>query len=351
LQTKLTEKQDIKDLTGEALIEWLKKEKVAPYRAGQILRWIYSRQIDSFDDMTDLGKGLRCTLASQFSIDRFKILQVDESEDGSRKYLFGLRDGNCIESALIPERGHFTLCISSQVGCALGCRFCLTGKGGLVRNLSVGEILTQVRDIQNDLEAPEKLTNIVFMGMGEPLANDRNVITALNFLTDTASGFSFAGRRITLSTAGLVPKMNRIGEETTVNLAVSLNATDNNTRDRLMPINKRYPIEQLLAACRRYPLKPHRRITFEYILMKDINDSEADAHRLVKLLRPLKAKVNLIPFNAYEGASFQRPDESVIERFQHILLDANYTVIIRRSKGGDISAACGQLRGRLTSDI
>ena len=344
----MSEKQDIKDLTGEDLIEWLKWKKVAPYRAGQILRWIYSRQIDSFDDMTDLGKALRRTLASHFSIDRFKILQVDESEDGSRKYLFGLKDGNCIESVLIPERGHFTLCISSQVGCALGCRFCLTGKGGLVRNLTVGEILTQVRDIQNELEGPDKLTNIVLMGMGEPLANDRNVIAALNLLTDTASGFSFAGRRITLSTAGLVPKMNRIGERTTVNLAVSLNATDNNTRDRLMPINKKYPIEQLLDACRRYPLKPHRRITFEYILMKDINDSEADAHRLVKLLRPLKAKVNLIPFNAYGDSEFQRPDESVIERFQQILLDANYTVIIRRSKGGDISAACGQLRGRLT---
>ena len=343
----MIEKQDIKDLTGEALITWLKKEKVAPYRAGQILRWIYSRQVDSFDDMTDLGKGLRRSLASNFSIDRFKIIQVDESEDGTRKYLFGLRDGNCIESVLIPERGHFTLCISSQVGCALGCRFCLTGKGGLVRNLSVGEILTQVRDVRNELEEPERLTNIVLMGMGEPLANDRNVIAALNLLTDTASGFSFAGRRITLSTAGLVPKMSRIGEETAVNLAVSLNATDNKTRDRLMPINKKYPIDQLLEACRRYPLKPHRRITFEYILMKDINDSQVDANRLVKLLRPLKAKVNLIPFNAYEGSEFQRPDESVIERFQQILLDANYTVIIRRSKGGDISAACGQLRGRV----
>ena len=350
LQTKLIEKQDIKDLTSEQLIAWLAREGVAPYRAGQIQRWIHLRQVDSFDQMTDLGKELRRRLASQFCIDRLEKIQVDGSKDGTRKYLFELKDGNRIESVLIPEREHFTLCISSQVGCAQGCRFCLTGKGGFDRNLAVGEILAQVRDICNELEGPLKLTNIVLMGMGEPLANYRNVVAALNLLTDTAAGFAFAGRRITLSTAGLVPRLSAVGQETTVNLAVSLNATENRTRNRLMPINKRYPIEQLLDACRRYPLRPHRRITFEYILIKGVNDSDEDAHRLVRLLRPVKAKVNLIPFNAYPGSEYQRPEETVIERFQQILLQKNYTVIIRRSKGSDISAACGQLRGGWQDD-
>ena len=304
-QLKMMEKPDIKDITGEQLSTWLEKEGIAPYRTGQILRWIYKRQADAFEQMTDISKEIRSRLSSHFTINRLEKIRVEQSEDGSRKYLFGLKDGNRIESVLIPERGHSTLCISSQVGCAQGCRFCLTGKGGFVRNLSRGEILVQVRDIQHSLANPEHLTNIVLMGMGEPLANYRNVADALNVLTDTAAGFSFAGRRVTLSTAGLLPRLADLGIETTVNLAISLNATDNRTRDRLMPINKKYPIEQLLDACRNYPLKPHRRITFEYILLKGINDSEEDAGRLARLLRPIKAKINLIPFNAYEGSDFQ----------------------------------------------
>ena len=342
----MMEKPDIKDITGEQLTTWLEEEGVAPYRTGQILRWIYNRQADSFEQMTDISKEIRSRLSTHFTIGRLEKIRVEQSEDGSKKYLFGLKDGNRIESVLIPERGHSTLCISSQVGCAQGCRFCLTGKGGFVRNLSRGEILAQVRDIQRDLADPKYLTNIVLMGMGEPLANYRNVADALNLLTDTAAGFSFAGRRVTLSTAGLVSRLADLGKETTVNLAISLNAADNRTREWLMPINKKFPIEQLLDACRSYPLKPHRRITFEYILLKGINDSEEDAGRLARLLRPVKAKINLIPFNAYERSEFERPEEPVIERFQQILLQKNYTVIIRRSKGQDISAACGQLRRR-----
>jgi 23S rRNA (adenine2503-C2)-methyltransferase len=342
-------KPDIKDLTLGQLREWLARKGVAAYRAGQILRWTYKRQADSFEEMSDLSKELRQMLDGCFRIDRLQKVQVDISVDGSRKFLFGLKDNQQIESVLIPERNHFTLCISSQVGCALGCRFCLTGKGGLVRHLSKGEITAQVRDVRRELGDPSRLTNIVLMGMGEPLANYDNVIDALDMLTDNRVGFDFAGRRITLSTAGLVPQLLRLGQESTVNLAISLNATDNRTRDVLMPINRTYPIEELLAACRSFPLKPHRRITFEYILLKGVNDTAADARRLAALLNGIKAKINLIPFNTHAGCRFERPTEEVIEQFQQILLAKHFTVIIRRSKGQDISAACGQLRAGLAT--
>ena len=338
-------KTDIMDLSPEQLRQWLVDRKIASYRSGQISRWIYQRQADSFAAMTDIGKPLRERLESRFTIGRLRQIRVEQSRDGSRKYLFGLGDGNRIESVLIPERGHATLCISSQVGCALGCRFCMTGKGGLVRNLTRGEIVSQVRDIRRELDDPGRLTNIVLMGMGEPLANFDQVVSALDTLLDSSEGFGFAARRITLSTAGLAPKLEELGRRVPVNLAVSLNASENRTRDWQMPINQTYPIEQLLDACRRYRLQPHRRITFEYILIKDVNDSEADARRLVRLLRPLKSKINLIPFNPHPGSQMQRPTEAVIERFLQILIDHHYTAIIRRSKGEDISAACGQLHG------
>jgi 23S rRNA (adenine2503-C2)-methyltransferase len=337
-------KPDIKDLSLGQLQEWLAQRGIAAYRGGQILRWIYGRQVDSFEQMTDLSKTDREKIENHFEVGRLAKLMVEASRDGSRKYLFGLSDGQRIESVLIPERGHYTLCISTQVGCALGCRFCLTGKGGFIRNLDQGEIIAQVRDIQRELSEPALLTNIVLMGMGEPLANYANVTGALNILTDNGLGLRFAGRRVTLSTAGLVPRLIQFGRDTSANIAISLNATDNRTRDFLMPINKTYPIEELLAACRRYPLRPHRRITFEYILIKGVNDSEADAQRLAVLLSRVKAKINLIPFNPHPGSGFERPEEAVIERFQQILLDKHYTVMVRRSKGGDISAACGQLR-------
>jgi 23S rRNA (adenine2503-C2)-methyltransferase len=344
MQKPLIQDQDLPQLS-----QWLQQRGIAPYRAGQILRWIYARQTDRFEDMTDLGMPLRRLLEAEFTIGRLQKLQVAASADGSRRYLFGLGDGNRIESVLIPERGHDTLCISSQVGCALACRFCRTGQGGLVRNLTAGEILSQVRDVCNDVSRPERLTNIVLMGMGEPLANYENLVAALNTLTDTAAGFGFAGRRITVSTAGLAPRIEPLGRDTAVNLAVSLNATDNTVRDRLMPINRTYPIEMLLDACRRFPLKPHRRITFEYILIEGVNDSDADARRLAKLLQPIRAKINLIPFNTHEACEFRRPEAAVIERFQAILLEKHYTVVIRRSKGQDIDAACGQLSARYVS--
>jgi 23S rRNA (adenine2503-C2)-methyltransferase len=339
------DKIDIKDLTKDQLVEWLKERNIAAYRASQIFKWIYLRQHDTFEKMSDIGKDVRTFLAGHFTIRRLNRLHTETSEDGSRKYLFGLADGNLIESVLIPERGHFTLCISSQVGCAQNCRFCLTARRGFIRNLTSGEIIAQVRDIQTDTSDAQPLTNLVLMGMGEPLANYRHVVDALSVITNSDEGLKFAARRVTLSTAGLVSKLDDLGRDTRANLAVSLNATDNAVRDRLMPINHKYPIEMLLEACRRFPLPSGRRITFEYILMQGINDSEQDAHRLAKLLRPIRAKVNLIPFNEFEGSPFSRPDDSVILRFQEILLKHHYTAVIRQSKGQDISAACGQLSG------
>jgi 23S rRNA (adenine2503-C2)-methyltransferase len=340
-----SDKIDIKDLTKDQLVEWLKERKIAGYRAAQILKWVYLRQHDTFDRMSDLGKDVRSLLSDHFRICRLHRLHIETSRDGSRKYLFRLDDGNRIETVLIPEKEHSTLCISSQVGCAQGCRFCSTARRGFLRNLTVGEIVAQVRDVKMDPDGSKPLTNIVLMGMGEPLANYRNVANAIQIITGSDEGLKFANRRVTLSTAGLVPKLADLGRDTRVNLAVSLNATEDATRDRLMPINRKYPIQVLLEACSSFPLPPGRRITFEYILLKGINDTEQDANRLARLLRPIRAKINLIPFNEFEESPYSRPDENVILKFQEILLKKNYTVVIRRSKGQDISAACGQLSG------
>jgi 23S rRNA (adenine2503-C2)-methyltransferase len=340
-------KTNLIELTKDELVLWLKEKKIEAYRADQILKWVYIRQADTFEEMTDIGLETRRLISQYFSINRLEKEKIEISTDGSKKYLFRLADENYIESVLIPEKDHYTLCISSQVGCAQGCRFCLTSTGGFVRNLTKNEIISQVRDIQKDLEDPLRLTNIVLMGMGEPLANYRNVINAIETITSSDTGLAFSTRRVTLSTAGLAPFLDRLGRDTRVNLAVSLNATDNRTRDFLMPINRRYPIEVLVEACRRYNLRPRNRITFEYILIKDINDSSEDAKRLAGLLRPVKSKINLIPFNEHEKSEFKRPEETAIRAFQDILVKRNYTAVIRRSKGRDISAACGQLRARI----
>ncbi len=349
MQTKLcfvkgvTIKKDIKDLDHATLARWLADAGEAPYRADQILRWIYRDQADRFETMTNLKKDLRQKMAATFDIRRSKTLACEAASDGTRKFLFELADGERIESVLIPEKGHFTLCLSTQVGCAQDCRFCLTASGGFRRNLSQGEILAQVRDIRRVIDRPEQLTNIVFMGMGEPLANYRNLIGAIGLLQDNKVGFGFSKRKITVSTAGLVPRLADLGRDTDISLAISLNATDNATRSRLMPINRRYPLEDLLEACRRYPLEPQRRITFEYILIQGINDASADARRLADLLRPIRAKINLIAFNEHVASPYQRPSEETVLSFQKILVEQRYTAIIRRSKGQEISAACGQL--------
>jgi len=334
---------DIKELTKDQLILWLEDRNIKPYRAKQILSWIYMRQADTFEVMSDVGKDTRKCLARHFSIKRLEKERTETSQDGSKKILYKLIDGKYVESVLIPEKNHYTLCISSQVGCAQGCRFCLTGRGGWVRNLTKGEIIAQVRDVANELDNSKRLTNIVMMGMGEPLANYSNVVGAVATITDSDAGLGFSSRRLTVSTSGIIPKLSQLGRETTVNLAISLNATDNKTRDMLMPINRRYPLERLLDACARYPLMPRRKITFEYIIIKGVNDSEEDAKRLARLLKPIPAKINLIPFNTFEGSDFERPEEHVILTFREILNKNNYTAVIRHSKGQDISAACGQL--------
>ncbi len=336
--------QDIKSLSRQALLDWLESMGERPFRADQILKWLYVRLVDSFDQMTDLAKPFRHQLAEHFTIQRLPVRNQLTSRDGTRKFLFGLSDGQTVETVLIPERNHYTLCVSSQVGCAQGCRFCLTGQMGLVRNLGANEIVGQVWEVRKLMDDPSQLTNLVFMGMGEPLANYGNLISALQVLTNSDWGMKFASRRVTVSTAGLVPRLLDLGRDTRVNPAVSLNAVDNELRSRLMPINRKYPIERLLDACRDYALPKGRKHTFEYILFRGVNDSPQHARKLAKLLAPLKAKINLIPFNPHADSEFERPTEKGILAFQEILMARHFTSVIRYSKGLDIMAACGQLR-------
>lgn len=337
-------KPNIKNFTLHQLSTWLKSHGIKPYRAKQIFQWVYVRQVESFDAMTDLAKNRREFLSTHFAIDGLDETRVETSTDGSKKYLFRLHDGEYMETVLIPEKKHYTLCISCQVGCAQGCKFCLTAQGGFVRNLKLGEITGQVLHVKKALSAKKPLANIVFMGMGEPLANYENVINAANIITDAKYGMQFSNRKVTISTAGIISKLSGLGQDTKVNLAVSLNAADNDTRSKLMPVNNRYPLEKLIHECKKYSLATRRKITFEYILLKNINDSMEDAKGLAKLLGSIKAKVNLIPFNEYSTSNFARPDESVVDMFCDILSKNGLTAMVRRSKGEDISAACGQLR-------
>lgn len=337
------EKVDLKGLTLEQLQQLLLELGKEKYRARQIVRWIYQRGATDFAEMTDLGKNFRQQLAERAYISSWQPEATEQSSDGTKKYLFRLADGESVEAVRIPmDEGKATLCISTQVGCAMQCRFCLTGTFGLTRNLRPEEIVNQVCGVQQD----GPVSNIVLMGMGEPLHNLDNVVTALKILY-LDDGLGFGTRRVTLSTSGLVPEMRRLWEEIKVNLAVSLNATTDEVRDRLMPINKKYPLKELMAACRDYPLGPRQKITFEYILIRGVNDSLADAKRLVRLLHGVRAKVNLIPFNEHEGSEYKCPSEETIRSFQTCLLDRQIVAMRRASKGQDISAACGQLKGKL----
>ncbi len=339
----VSDKTNLLDLSHAQLTAWLASEGVKPFRANQILHWVYMRQTDQFDQMSNLSKPLREKLARHFHIQRLTQTTVQTAKDGTLKYLLELSDGHHIETVLIPEKDHYTLCISSQVGCGQGCTFCLTARGGFKRNLTAGEILAQIRDICNTIANPDKLTNLVLMGMGEPLTNITNVIQALQIVCNNRYGLNFSSRRVTLSTAGIVPRLEALGRAIDVGLAISLNAADNHTRNKLMPINKTYPIEMLIEALRHYPLKPRRRITIEYILIKDLNDSTSQARQLARLLRPVKVKINLIPFNEHNGCRYKTPSSDTIAAFQQILQKHQYTVMVRHSKGRDISAACGQL--------
>ncbi len=324
------------------------------YRADQILAWVYQKGVRSIDEMTDLSKADRALLAERAEIDSPRIAREDTAADGTRKLLLSLSDGKTIESVLIPmdsESGRYTLCASTQVGCSLDCRFCLTGSMRMERNLKAAEIVGQYLVARRALpgaadaatEEGTRIRNIVMMGMGEPLANVPNLAAALEILCDPrACGFS--PRRITVSTAGLAPGIERLGAlPQKVNLAISLNAATDEVRDEIMPINRKYPIAELIAASRRYPLPPRRRITFEYVLLAGVNDDDADARRLVSLLSGVRCKVNLLAFNEFPGSAYTRPPDSRVRAFQKILLAAGLTATVRKSRGGEILAACGQL--------
>ncbi|SEA46747.1 23S rRNA m(2)A-2503 methyltransferase [Desulfuromusa kysingii] len=337
-----THKIDLKSLNCQQLEEFLSRMGKEKYRAKQILHWIYQRHVLDFEEMTDLAKKFRCDLAEQAFISSFLPEMVETSEDGTRKYLFRLDDGQTIEAVRIPmDESRATLCISTQVGCAMGCQFCMTGTFGLARNLRTEEIVNQVCAALQD----GPISNIVLMGMGEPLHNLDNVVTALQILY-LDDGLGYGTRRVTLSTCGLVPEIRELSRRIKVNLAVSLNASTNEIRDRLMPVNQRYPLEELLPACRDYAQTTKQRVTFEYILIGDVNNSIADAKRLVALLHGVRCKVNLIAYNEHQGAPFNAPSEESIKAFQSYLLQRDIVATLRASKGQDISAACGQLKGK-----
>jgi 23S rRNA (adenine2503-C2)-methyltransferase len=337
-------KADLKGMTLQETETWAEELGLKPYRAQQIRHWLFKGLAGSFDEMTNLSKALRAQLREQALINPLEAVKTEVSSDGTRKTLFKLRDGHLIETVLIPERGHATLCISSQAGCAMGCRFCLTARQGLKRDLTASEILDQVIQIKREMDNPEALTNLVFMGMGEPLANYDAVNKALGNLI-SEEGVNFSHRKVTLSTCGLIPQMRRLGRDVSVNLAVSLNAADDETRTALMPVNRRYPLGALISACKAFPLPNRRMMTFEYILIQGVNDRDQDARKLAHLLSGLRAKINLIPLNANPELAMSPPSMDRILRFQDILIRAHYTAIIRKSKGQDISAACGQLSG------
>ena len=321
-----------------------------PFRAKQLWHWIYYRGETDFDKMTTLAKSFRERLAETCEVRRPQVVTAQLSVDGTRKWLLRGKDGNEFESVFIPEEDRGALCISSQVGCTLTCAFCHTGTQKLVRNLAAAEIVGQMmvaRDTYEEWPSPADgrlLTNIVMMGMGEPLYNYDAVVKALTIVMDE-EGLAMSRRRITLSTSGVVPMIQRVGEELNVGLAISLHATNNELRDVLVPINKKYPIEELLAACRAYPgASNSRRITFEYVMLKGVNDSPADARALIKLLNGIHAKVNLIPFNKWPGSDYECSDPETIEKFADLLHNAGYTSPVRTPRGRDIMAACGQLK-------
>ena len=313
------------------------------FRARQVFRWIYGRGVTAFGDMTDLPHSLRTALAADFTLATPEVVTRHRSIDGTEKFLLRLHDGRQIESVFIPDTPSMTFCISTQVGCAMACGFCLTGKMGLTRNLTAGEIVGQVRVLVDALDMRRTRFNIVLMGMGEPLHNYDETMKALRMLADE-EGLSVSPRRVTLSTVGLLPALERLAHEAIMpNLAISLHAPTDAIRGELVPLNRKYGVADIIAACQRFPLKRRSRITFEYVLLAGVNDSPADARRLAKLLANVRSKVNLIPLNAAPGIPYDRPSDEAIDQFARILADHQLTVSVRKSRGRDIRAACGQL--------
>ena len=348
--TENKNQENIVGLSREELNERFLNLGLKKFRSGQVWHWLYHKGVTSFEEMTTLSKTVREQLRQKFAIKRPMIIEKQTSMDGTIKWLLQFEDGTKAETVFIPEEDRGTLCISSQVGCTLNCSFCHTGTQRLVRNLAPSELVGQILTAFDELsawpsaQAGRPVTNIVLMGMGEPLYNLDNVITALKIVMDN-EGISISKRRITLSTSGIVPEIYKCGLETDVNLAISLHAVTDDVRNILVPINKKYPIKDLLRACREYPgVSNSRRITFEYVMLKGINDSISDAKALIKLMEGIPAKINLIPFNPWPGSPYERSEKSQIEQFAKIILKAGYPSPVRTPRGDDILAACGQLK-------
>ena len=351
----------ILDLTREELEEIVKPS----FRAKQIYHWIYQKYAETFDDMKNIPKSIKEELSKEYIVNPLEIVKIEESSDGSKKYLFRLHDGYTMESVLLPmkkkkidEDGKtihetkFSICVSSQVGCKIGCAFCLTAKEGFKRNLTAGEILAQVIYIKKDNDiAQNRSVNIVYMGMGEPLDNMANVVKAVKMFKDP-DGLAIGARRQTISTSGLSAQIEKLGKmDLGILLAISLHAVDDKLREKLMPINKAYNIESVINAVRNFPIDARKRVMFEYLVMKDLNDDQKSAKKLVKLLHGIKAKVNLIYFNPYPGSPFHRPSEKDMMGFKDYLNDHGVLCTIRQSKGLDISAACGQLKEKIDNEL
>ena len=336
---------NLKDLTLHEFEAYLAERKEPVYRAKQIWQWLFQKRVATFSEMTNLPASWRARLAEDFTLSRLTNLKTTTSTDGTKKFLWGLFDGHSIESVLIPESKRLTLCVSTQAGCGFGCAFCATAILGLKRSLSASEIVDQILEVSRSLPDEQRISHVVLMGMGEPLANYAQTVKALGVITDTSWGVGISPRRITLSTVGLVPQIQKLMEETKVNLAISLHAPSDEIRSQLMPVNRKYSLQQLMACCRSLPMPRRKRITFEYVLLRGINDSPEAAQALCQLLQGIRCKVNVIPFNPHPGSRYERPDDRDIEGFQQILQADGVQINVRRPRGDDIQAACGQLQG------
>jgi 23S rRNA (adenine2503-C2)-methyltransferase len=338
-----TQRLDIGGLELNALEGAFAKLGHPKFHARQVFQWVHKRGVTDFAQMSDLSRDLRTELDRHFEILTPRVVRTERSVDGTTKFLLRLADGKQIESVFIPDTPSQTFCISSQVGCAMKCGFCLTGKMGIDRNLTAGEIAGQVRVLARELQMLDTRFNIVLMGMGEPLHNYENTMQALRILADE-HGLAINPRRVTLSTVGVLPALERLATEPVMpNLAISLHATTEEQRDMLVPINRKYGLKELLDACRQFPVKRRERITFEYVMLKDVNDTPDDARRLVRLLHGIRGKVNLLPLNEAAGIPYERPSDDRVNRFAKVISDHGVTVSVRKSRGRDIRAACGQL--------
>jgi len=343
----LAEQQNLLNFDREGLAAFFVGIGEKPFRATQLLKWVYQEQVEDFNLMNNFSKKLRAYLTEHCTVNVPEVILEKKASDGVRKWLLQMGCGNRVETVYIPEKDRGTLCVSSQVGCALACPFCSTAQQGFNRNLSTAEIIGQLRAAQKQLGDEGKITNVVMMGMGEPLLNFDNVIAAMNLMMEDFA-YGLSKRRVTLSTSGVVPAMYRLTEVCDVSLAVSLHAATNELRDELVPINQKYPLKELLAACKdNVKNSPRRKVTFEYVMLADVNDSLQDAKKLIKILKGVPAKLNLIPFNPFPESNYQSSSMETIDKFRAVLHNAGMITTIRKTRGEDIDAACGQLVGKV----